>query len=75
MKKNIIYQWIYNISQHYNGRNIANSTALAKKYTNNEIMYNYAITQYSDLNLKYLFEQDMIKALREKTNSEIIKIK
>lgn len=75
MKKTLIYEWIYNISLHHNGRNIAHSTALAKKYTNNKVMYDYAITQYNDLNLKYLFEQDMIKSLRNKNASEITKIK
>ena len=29
-------------------------------------MYSYALTQFNDLNLKYLFEQDMIKSLRKK---------
>tara|TARA_Y100000741_G_scaffold85279_1_gene62796 strand:+ start:7049 stop:7273 length:225 start_codon:yes stop_codon:yes gene_type:complete len=74
MKKTLIYEWIYNISLHHNGRNIALSTALAKKYTN-KVIYDYAITQYNDLNLKYLFEQDMIKSLRNKNASEITKIK
>ena len=32
MKKILIYQWIYNISLHQNGRNKINSTILAKKY-------------------------------------------
>ena len=66
MKKTLIYEWIYNISLHHNGRNIAHSNALAKKYTCNKIMYSYALTQFNDLNLKYLFEQDMIKSLRKK---------
>tara|TARA_B100001173_G_C15887983_1_gene504346 strand:- start:392 stop:619 length:228 start_codon:yes stop_codon:yes gene_type:complete len=75
MKKTLIYEWIYNISLHHNSRNIAHSTALAKKYTDNKIMYDYAKTQYDDLNLKYIFEQDMIKSLRKKNASEITKIK
>jgi len=75
MKKSIIYEWLYNLTFHHNGGNQKQSVAFAKNYIDNKIALDYVKTQYNNLNLKHIFEQDVIKSIQAQNAIKITRDK
>ena len=75
MKKTIIYEWLYNLTFHHNGGNQKQSIAFAKNYIDDKIALDYVKTQYNNLNLKHIFEQDVIKSIQAQNDIKITKNK
>ena len=75
MKKTIIYEWLYNLTFHHNGGNQKQSIAFAKNYIDDKIALDYVKTQYNNLNLKHIFEQDVIKSIQAQNDIKITKDK
>ena len=65
MKKQIIYDWLYYLVFHHNGGNQKQSIAFAKNYIDDKIALDYVKTQYKNLNLKHIFEQDIINSIKK----------
>ena len=70
MKKQIIYDWLYYLVFHHNGGNQKQSIAFAKNYIDDKIALDYVKTQYNNLNLKHIFEQDVIKSIKKQNSIE-----
>tara|TARA_B100002019_G_C20758933_1_gene352051 strand:- start:70 stop:390 length:321 start_codon:yes stop_codon:yes gene_type:complete len=70
MKKQIIYDWLYHLVFHHNGGNQKQSIAFAKNYIDDKIALDYVKTQYKNLNLKYIFEQDIINSIKKQNSIE-----
>lgn len=70
MKKQVIYDWLYHIVFHHNGGNKQKSIAFAKNYVDDKIAFDYVKTQYKNLNLKHIFEQDVIKSIKKQNTIE-----
>ena len=75
MKKTIIYEWLYNLTFHHNGGNQKQSIAFAKNYIDDKIALDYVKTQYNNLNLKHIFEQDVIKSIQAQNAIKIVRDK
>ena len=68
MKKQIIYEWLYHLTFHHNGGNQKQSIAFAKNYIDDKIALDYVKTQYKNLNLKHIFEQDIINSIKKQNS-------
>ena len=75
MKKQVIYEWLYHLTFHYNGGNQKQSIAFAKNYIDDKIALDYVKTQYKNLNLKHIFEQDVINSIKKQNSIEFVKDK
>ena len=73
MKKTVIYEWLYNLIYHHNGGNKKQSVGFAKNYVDDKIALEYVKTQYKNLTLKHIFEQNMIHLIQQQTIVEFIK--
>jgi len=65
MKKQVIYDWLYHLVYHHNGGNKMQSNAFARNYVDDKIGFKYVKTQYNNLNLKHIFEQDVISSIKK----------
>ena len=70
MKKQVIYEWLYHLTFHHNGGNQKQSIAFAKNYIDDKIAFDYVKTQYKNLNLKHIFEQDIINSIKKQNSIE-----
>ena len=75
MKKQVIYDWLYHLVFHHNGGNQTKSIAFAKNYIDDKIALDYVKTQYKNLNLKHIFEQDVINSIKKQNSIEFTKDK
>ena len=72
MKKTVIYEWLYHSVFHHNGGNQKRSIAFAKNYINDKIAFDYVKTQYKNLNLKHIFEKNLIQSIKKQNVVESI---
>ena len=75
MKKQVIYEWLYYLTFHHNGGNQKQSIAFAKNYIDDKIALDYVKTQYKNLNLKHIFEQDIINSIKKQNSIKFTKDK
>tara|TARA_B100001121_G_C18673985_1_gene615335 strand:+ start:1194 stop:1514 length:321 start_codon:yes stop_codon:yes gene_type:complete len=75
MKKQVIYEWLYHLTFHHNGGNQKQSIAFAKNYIDDKIALDYVKTQYKNLNLKHIFEQDIINSIKKQNSIKFTKDK
>ena len=75
MKKQVIYEWLYHLTFHHNGGNQKQSIAFAKNYIDDKIALDYVKTQYKNLNLKHIFEQDVINSIKKQNSVKFTKDK